>query len=595
MAAVGRGERMARHTQRARYTRRTALWAGVSLGGAFALACGSSKTTDQQAARATSAAPPAPAAPAPAVASLIGRTAPPATEQPLRGGVHTTSLPSNPPTLDPHQSSSINTANAVSGVYSRPLRLKTSYNVAEAANREVEPDLAVSVESADAVTWTVKLRPDAKFQNIAPVNGRPVEAEDVKTTYTRALGPNTVVRGALGMIDPAQIETPDRQTVVFKLRYPYAPFKKLLASGVYSWIMPREVAAGLDPAKQAIGSGPFLLDNYTPDVALSYKRNLDWFDKSGPYVDGVRVAIIPEATQRLAQFTAGNLDYTAANNEDVAALQQQNAKADLLTNWAAGALHIYMQLGEATSPFQDIRLRQAVSLAFDRETYGKVFYEGKYQPGFTVPLSLGKSALKLEDLPADVAQWYRFDLARAKKLVEEAGGQQLQLKFLKPTPYTGDPQYTAGVEMIVNMLNQLPWKVTLVPIDYNKDYIGGGKGASYGFYPVDSLLFLGVGGQDVDETIFSAWNSKSQSNRSRINDPQIDAMIDKARTIVDDGEATKAYLEIQKYHASKVYTVSGNPSGVNYSLVAARVRNYTVGDNYGVGTGTWAKLWLRPA
>ena len=172
---------------------------------------------------------------------------------------------------------------------SRLLRYKTGVDPKVADGHDVKPDLALTSESPDAVTWTLKLRPDAKFHNVAPVSGRAVEGENIKATFIRALNePKNVNRASLDMIDRTQIETPDKTTVVFKLKYAYASFAHTLASPTYSWIFPREaVAGGYNPEKQVIGSGPFLFENFTPDVALTYKRNPNWFGKPQPYVDGV--------------------------------------------------------------------------------------------------------------------------------------------------------------------------------------------------------------------------------------------------------------------------------------------------------------------
>ena len=179
---------------------------------------------------------------------------------------------------------------------SRPFRFKTDSNPNTINNHDIESDLALSAESPDASTWTVKLRTDAKFQNTTPVNGRSVQAEDLKATFVRALKlTNNPNRGALGMIDPDQIEAPTADTVVFKLKYPYAPFAKTLASPVYSWVFPREASTGgYDPTKQMIGSGPFTLESHTPDVEYNLKRNPDWFEKGRPYIDALHFAIIPD-------------------------------------------------------------------------------------------------------------------------------------------------------------------------------------------------------------------------------------------------------------------------------------------------------------
>src|SRR2546423_818219 len=82
---------------------------------------------------------------------------------------------------------------------------------------------------------------------------------------------------------------PTPATVVFKLKYPYALCQSTLASATYGWILPREANAGTyDPAKQIIGSGPFIAGDFTPAVSFSFKRNPDWYAKGRPYVEGLQ-------------------------------------------------------------------------------------------------------------------------------------------------------------------------------------------------------------------------------------------------------------------------------------------------------------------
>src|SRR5207244_5657973 len=99
-------------------------------------------------------------------------------------------------------------------------------------------------------------------------------------TFLRILNPATLDpnRSVFDMIDADQIQTPDPQTVVLRLKYPYAPFRSLLAAPAYSWIVPREAMAGAyDPSRTVIGSGPFILENAQPDIAYTYRRNPEWF------------------------------------------------------------------------------------------------------------------------------------------------------------------------------------------------------------------------------------------------------------------------------------------------------------------------------
>ncbi|MGH2589040.1 MAG: ABC transporter substrate-binding protein [Dehalococcoidia bacterium] len=588
---------------RRRYARRTILrgaaLAGAGLAGALALACGgdgSESSSDSGQAAATGTGP-AQANQADSLGGLIGRTGKdPTSETPVRGGTYVATLSGNPPTLDPQSTVSINTGTPSSAAMSRLFRFKTFWEVGAANNKEIEPDLAQSAESPDGLTWTFKLRPDAKFHNVAPVNGHAVEAADVKATFVRAVAPSTANRGSLLMVDPAKIETPDSSTVVFKLNYPYAPFPKLLASAIFSWVFPREGVEGVyDPATKMIGSGPFILESYTPDVALNFKRNPDWFEKDRPYVDGVKLAIVPDPAQRLAQFTAGNTDAVAVLQEDVPAMTSQNPKAEVIQNIGNGNGIMYYQLSEPNSIFQDMRIRQAASLAADRASYGKVYFGEKYIRTFNVTPDFGKWVITWDELPQETKQWYEFDLQRARQLMDAAGGSSLSIKLAYPVGNPAEPLLKNTGETILSMLKALPWNISYVPIDYIKDWQGGGKGYGFGGMPGDSMSWWGLAiRNDVDEFLYGFWHSKSTGNISRLNDPHLDAMIDKGRAILDEEERLRAYKEVQKHLLDNVYSLAGMVNGVGYTLVQERVRNYTLGDTWGPAANLWGKVWLTP-
>jgi len=530
---------------------------------------------------------------------LIGRTgAQQAGETPQTGGIYNYAVTGNPPTLDPHRSSSGAAADALSPAMSRLLRFKAGWEVAASDNHDTEPDLALSLESPDAVTWTAKLRPGVKFQNTAPVNGHAVEAEDIKATFTRASDAANPNRGSLDMIDPSQIQTPSADTVVFKLKYPYAPFPKTLASPSYSWILPREAGSGYDPAKTMVGSGPFIFDSYTPDVAYSYKKNPDYWEKGKPYVDGVKVAVVPTFGAQLAQLTAGNLDYLGniAQN-DLPAAQAQNPKAEAITNWGPGDGQLYFPWGDPPSKFRDIRIRQAISLAIDRDALSKLAFDGKCIPTFYSPQGLGKWSLKMEDLPPDTAQWYKFDLARSKQLLKDAGADILSVVLTSPSPLppSGEAVWLKAMrEAVYNMLKALPWQINLVLIDYNRDWVGGGKGVRYGIPSPDTFVYGPLEGRtDVDEYIFGWYGGKSTTNLSHLKDDKLDAMIDTARKTVNEADRVKAYIDTQKYMAQQMFSVAGNAGGLQYVLVGPRVHNYLYVDAHSTGESTWANLWLK--
>lgn len=518
-------------------------------------------------------------------------------EKPQPGGTLSVYATASAP-LDFQRTTAQASSDMAGAVLSRLLRYKTGLDPHVTADYELANDLAIHAESPDGTIWTFKLRPEAKFHNVPPVNGHPVEAEDIKATFVRALQVKSPNRGALGMIDASQIETPAKDTVVFKLKYTYASFNTMVAAPKYSWIYPREVLSGdYDPSKVLIGSGPFIFASFSPSVEYVFKKNPDWFEKGQPYVDSLHAAIIPSDAQRLAQFTAGHLDTVGPNQNDLETAKRSNPSAMVLNYFTSsgGGYPLYFQLGDPNSPFQDIRLRRAVSLAIDRDAINKAIYDGKGEAAFVVPPGMGKWALKMNDLPSSTAQFFKYSPNEAKKLVDAAGAGNTEFKLRYITGFQpfGD-LYRTQSGMINNMLNAVGIKTALLPADYVHDYVGGGKGIRVGNFPSDNIIFTGISTlASPDEFIFGYLDSKSTVNLERLHDSQLDAMIQKSRAELNEANRVKAILDIQKYVADKMYIVNGFPQGEAHTMVQPWDHNYQLSITGGAMTETWSKAWLK--
>ncbi len=466
------------------------------------------------------------------------------------------------------------------------------------------PGLALSAESPDAVTWTVKLRTDVSFQDVPPVNGHAFDAEDVKATWTRALSlKSNPFLGSIEMIDAGQITTPAKDTVVFKLKYPYAPFPALMSAQTTGHVYPREALAGsYDPTKQAIGTGPLILVSFTPDVELVTKKNPNYYQKGLPYVDGTRTAIIADQAQRLAQFIGGHLDdFGAIPPTDLDALKRGVPGAQLMTCAPASANTFWLQLGDPASPFQDIRVRRAFSMAIDRDAIGKAVLQNDYILCFNPSPQLGpKQSLAFDQVPAGVAQYYKYNPTEAKKLIEAAGVAGMTLLIDHPAPYPQVPGNQQVAEAVSNFLNAVGIKASLRQIDYTKDYLASGKGEAYGFFPKDHVVVSGIRNgstADPDGRLFDYYHSKSQVGAEQLKDPTLDGMIDKERTIVNQEERFKACIEIQQYIADKMYMIGFMPGPNIHEALQPWVRNFypTGGGSSvgGYGSETVSRLWLE--
>jgi peptide/nickel transport system substrate-binding protein len=514
---------------------------------------------------------------------------------PQPGGTLNVSVNFNP-MLDPQKQSSVQLQGS-GGVMQRLFRFKTGADPTVGLNHEIENAMAASVESPDAITWTIKLRPGVKFQNIAPVNGHALETDDVKSSFLRALDPATGSpnAGGLDMIDKTQIQTPDAQTVIFKLKYPYAPFRSLLASPAYSMIYPREAYAGAyDPARQAIGTGPFTLDSATPDVAYIYKKNPDYWEKGLPYVDQVKLAVITDDSTALAQLTAHNLDALSVSVQNLPTALQGDPTATHLRIANAGPSPVYFQMGDPTSPFLDARLRQAVAQAIDRDALGKTLYAGDYQSVVFVPAYDGKWALDVKQLPADSAAFYKYDPAAVKKLLDASGNTGKTFRYVRLTNGPFNSAASAQAAETVNaMLNQAGIKTNIVVQDYFKDFVDAGKGSRQGYFDKDMICYFAASVyNDPDDWLFSYFHSKSTSNQEHLSDPTYDAMVDKERSLVNDDDRLKAVQDIQKYIASKIYAPM-TAGGYAHVLVAPRVQNYQYTATSAQMEETYAKVWLK--
>jgi peptide/nickel transport system substrate-binding protein len=508
-------------------------------------------------------------------AAQTSGSTPSAEGSPKQGGIFSTAIDKGPEGWDPHHSVAAQTANFYSYVGGRLFRFRTGRDPSARQDTDIESDLAVSAESPDGQTWTFKLRPNAKFHNVAPVNGHAVQSEDIKATYTRALAPAAATRASLNMIDADQIQTPSPDTVVFKLKNPYAEFKYMMASTKFAWILPREALAGsYDPLQTPIGSGPFVFDSYVPDSVVNYKRNPDYWEKGIPYLDGVRVAVIADVATREAQFTAGSIGDVRAAVQDLDTLKKNVPSATAVIFPPSHPLLGFYQLGDASGPFTDIRLRRAVSMAIDRDALNKVIWNGTAaDTEFYVPLNMGRWSLAAKDVDQNVLQYYKFNLAEAKRLVDAAGGSSLSVKLTFYTPDADEKIKTA--QAIYNMLKSLSWQINLVQADYAKDWLGSGKGVRYGALAKDTMAFSSTDGlTTVDDFLYGYFYSNSPTNIVRVKDTTLDGMLDKGRGIVNDDDRLKAYSDIQKYLVDKQYELSAIPAGNNTNLVWPWVHGY---------------------
>src|SRR5262249_8492397 len=172
-----------------------------------------------------------------------------------------------------------------------------------------------------------------------------------------------------------KVEAPDPNTVVIKLKKPDADFLNILADGLTSaiYVFPKE-AENYDTIKTVIGTGAWTFESLQPGIATTWKRNPNYFLKDAkgrplPYLDTIKALTIPEYAQQMAQFQAGNTPMFSPKAPDLKSLRQAVPGHELLAYDIPLTFQIFAfrPIGSgSTSPFNDERVRRAVSMSIDR-------------------------------------------------------------------------------------------------------------------------------------------------------------------------------------------------------------------------------------
>src|SRR5437667_9908633 len=347
-------------------------------------------------------------------------------QMPKRGGTLRLTFQADPLHFDPHQTLSFVTMVPLSFAYSRLVKVKAGPSV-KPMTYPVETDLAESWTQSSDTTYIFKLRKGVRWTNKPPVNGGELTAEDVKYTYERLVtitgNPNKPV---LEYVD--KIEAVDKHTVKFTLKEPNAWFLDLLAS-TSTWIVAKECVekfGDLKKVESVVGTGPWMLERWEPNVKISFVRHPNYFVSGLPYADAVDWLIDKDPASRLATWLAGKTDFGPEYQQAVRWLDAPVArqrKPGLQTaeyTWlTAGATGFKL----ANPPFNDIRVRRALSRSSDlAELYEALaFSQGHWTPNPAVPAAFADWSLPLDQLGPEGRKLYEHNTAEAKRLLTEAG------------------------------------------------------------------------------------------------------------------------------------------------------------------------------
>ena len=446
------------------------------------------------------------------------------------------------------------------------------------------PSLAQSWSvSPDGLEYTFKLRPGVKFHTTAYFTPtRELSAEDVRFSFERMLDPaNAWHKIAQSGFPHAQslqlpqlikkIETPDAQTVRFTLAHPDSTFLPALSMGFAS-IYSAEYADKLLKAgtpelmnSQPIGTGPFVFTRFQKDAVVRYKANPDYF-AGKPAVDGLIYAITPDANVRLQKLR---------RNECQIALSPKPLDVDAATKDPAlkvaqtpAFMTAFVAINSQHPPLDKPEVRQAINLAFDRDTYLKAVFENSAQAANGIyPATTWGYA---KQLPG-----YAHDPQKARDLLAKAGlkdGFSTTI-WTRPTGSVLNPNPSLGAQLLQADLAKVGIKADIRVIEWG-ELIRRAKAGEH------DLLFMGWAGDNGDPDNFltpqfSCAAVKSGTNFARYCDKTLDSLISEGKTLSDQDKRSALYQKAQGLiQQQAVWLPLAHPTA--YALTRKDVQGYQV-------------------
>lgn len=291
---------------------------------------------------------------------------------------------------------------------------------------ELVPALAESWEvSDDGLTYTFTLREGVKFSN-----GQPLTAEDVTFSLDRFGDPETNVLLSNVAVGYESSEVVDDRTVQVNLSEPVAAF--LYNISIFpAFIVPKDLVEEQGEAffKDPVGTGPYMLSDFTPGSSITFERNPNYWEEGKPYLDTVRFDFATDSNSRLLELQNGQAQIAdGVLFSQIDAVQQDE---DLVVQTSEVPLFAGLWLNHQRAPLADLKVRRAMQMAIDKELINSSIFRGTG----TIPNSVLMPLVG--DAPDDVVEPYAYDVEAAKALMAES-------EF--PEGFSVSLQYPAGYD-----------------------------------------------------------------------------------------------------------------------------------------------------
>jgi peptide/nickel transport system substrate-binding protein len=475
---------------------------------------------------------------------LVGLWAAPAAladEKPQYGGVLRVAIAGDPPSLDMHQEQTFLVTIPFSTVYNTLIQFDPH------GFPNIIGDLAKSwTVSEDGMTWTFTLHQGVKFHD-----GSDLTSADVKASWDKIVFPPEGVvsqrKSFYQMIK--SLEAPDRDTVVFRLHYPSASFLSMVAISANFIYAKKYLDQDINYYKtHAMGSGPFKLKEFIRGSSIEMERNPNYWKKGLPYMDGIKYFMIKDDGARAKSIRSDRTDVEFRGFAPVEVEAIKNQMGDKVTVAYPGQpIQWGIAFNVDKKPFDDMRVRQAISLAIDRYDMAKTIAPltgldtvgGAIPPG--APWAL--SPEELQQLPG-YGKDHEANLREAKRLLAEAGypdgfktvltNRSIKLPYIDMGVYLVSAWKKVGIEAEHKIEESATWSKTRVNRDFELLL------DPYGTFAI----------ADPDE-ILVRFTTGASNNHGRFSDPVIDKLFEQQKVELDEQKRIDLAKELQKQLINK--------------------------------------------
>ncbi len=473
--------------------------------------------------------------------------------------------------------------------YSRLTSIPPNYLDKIPTIADANPDLAESWEfSGDKLQVTFKLRPNARWDARPPTNSRVVDAEDVAFSWKQFESLNSFRQNLAYSANKAapvlSVQAVDKTTVVMKLQSPTADIFD--AMGARFWLMPREAESDVDLRSEVRGSGAWTLKSYEPSVGFTFEKNPNWYRSDVPFAQTWEVPILPEYAQRLAQLKSGNLFHADVRREDILSTKQDVPALNLYQGDYDDVVgEMRFGLASSNSPFWDERVRRAMSMLIDRETFGSVFSSADSFKAGGIDVDIRWNTHLSKSFALDPrssefgenGQYYEFNVPEARKLLNAAGYPNgfSTKAYLRTGQEANFPQY----EAVLGMLRDGGVSTTTTVWESNTEFAprvinehGNFDGVAFHPGSASPLIDALVRKTSSGGAQFPGFDGTGGRDRLK-GDPEVDRLVLGLRQEFDSERRVQMAKDFARYMGGKQYSVVYDSGGPAFALMWPCVGN----------------------